>query len=388
MLEPVRQFAERQLTDTETVRALHGRYYADLAEVAYEALWTDGEAEWIERLEADFANQQVAFRYWAEQGGLTEALTIAITLNQLGELALQRPAGAEVLFAAVGLGGVDTHELGPIAIAHAAVARARRLHAGAAGEARRAMMLARTPRATWEASSWANASGVFVGDANLIREAVTRCVEAARDFDFPHPRTHATAMGNKALLETWFGDPSRAPELLADVPTTAASSLLQACLISAHMIEAERTGNPRRALDLALDTVGVAERAGNRWAAGHAISFGARAATQVLGPDELLRLLSEFLPAWRQANDLIRIRWSLLYCAFGFAHLGHGDFAAKLLGGSRLMTARDQQMHDQLVDKLSEQLGIQRFQELRDEGNTTSTRDLAEHVLRQIDRHT
>ena len=63
--------------------------------MAYEALWTAAEAEWIERLEADFANQQVAFHYWTDRGQLTEALTIAIALNQLGELALQRPACAE-----------------------------------------------------------------------------------------------------------------------------------------------------------------------------------------------------------------------------------------------------------------------------------------------------
>jgi UDP-N-acetylglucosamine transferase subunit ALG13 len=70
------------------------------------------------------------------------------------------------------------------------------------------------------------------------------------------------------------------------------------------------------------------------------------------------------------------------------AHLGHGDFAAKLLGGSRLMTARDQQMHDQLVDEHSEQLGTRLCQELRAQGATTPTRDLAEQVVLRIDRET
>ena len=50
--------------------------------------------------------------------------------------------------------------------------------------------------------------------------------------------------------------------------------------------------------------------------------------------------------AYEAMWTLFRIRWALLYCTYGFAHLAHGDFAAKLLGGSRLMTARDQQMHD------------------------------------------
>ena len=102
---------------------------------------------------------------------------------------------------------------------------------------------------------------------------------------------------------------------------------------------------------------------------------------------EVLRLLAQFLPAWRQANDLSRLHWSLLYCAHGFARLGEPEFACKVVSGSRSMTERDQLTYDELVDELADRLGTERFDELVRLGEATPIRDLAEEVLQKIDQY-
>ncbi len=387
LLEPIRQFGERTLEDGDAVQARHADHYAELAAVAYRAMWTAAEADWIARLEADFANQQVAYQFFADRGELTEALAIAITLNQLGELALQRPAGAEVLFTALELDGIDKHELGPIAMAHAAAALGRRQSPDAIPLARRALAQARTPEARWQAGFWGAAAGFFAPDHELTQQAFKSCVDAAAEINDPEQRP-IPAEAISGWLEATYGDTDRARQLLKDVPTTADSSMLQALLINGHITLAERVGDTTRALHILLATVEAGERSGNRWAAGAAVSFAARAATQELTPTELLALIGRFLPTWRQANDLSRIGWSLVYCAHAVARLGEPESAARLLGGARLMFERDQPIHDQLIAELSTLLGKERLDSLMAEGKMTPARDLTEQVLQHVNRAT
>ena len=71
LLEPIRQFARKELSETgedEDVRRRHANHFLALAERAEVALYGASQAEWLERLERDRDNLALALSYWAEQG--------------------------------------------------------------------------------------------------------------------------------------------------------------------------------------------------------------------------------------------------------------------------------------------------------------------------------
>ncbi|MCB9466067.1 MAG: protein kinase [Candidatus Eisenbacteria bacterium] len=71
LLEPIRQFASKELSETgedEDVRRRHANHFLALAERAEVALYGASQAEWLERLERDRDNLALALSYWAEQG--------------------------------------------------------------------------------------------------------------------------------------------------------------------------------------------------------------------------------------------------------------------------------------------------------------------------------
>ena len=391
LLEPVRQFAEGLVRDREALAEQHGLYYAQLAEIGYEAMWTDQEAEWIRRFEADFDNHRVAYQFWADRGGITEALSIAIALNQVGELALQRPAGAEVLFSALNIDGVQTNELGPVAMAHAAAAMARRQDDRAIVLAKEAIGLAAIPDGRWEATLWASAAAMMLGDVKRATAGIAMALEAVGEVTSARARSIAYSWdASGAVLR---GDLQAAADTLDSVPTTAPSSLLQANLIVGHVQLAGSTGDYQRALDLALDTAQRARANGNRWAAGHATLTAAYAATEVFDASGLLRILADVIPEWRQANDVGRLGGSFPYIAHGLAALGDNEFAAKLLGANTphsvsRVNPRDQQLRERLSTDIRLQIGEEAFERLQHEGHATPVRNLAKEALQHIDRHT
>jgi hypothetical protein len=67
MLETIRQYAEEHLVasgDAEAVRARHARWYADFARAAGRGLYSRDELSWLERLQGEVDNLQVAVT-WA-----------------------------------------------------------------------------------------------------------------------------------------------------------------------------------------------------------------------------------------------------------------------------------------------------------------------------------
>jgi predicted ATPase/class 3 adenylate cyclase len=386
MLEPIRQFAENRLADAVPWRHRHGRHYASLADEGYEAMWTSAEPYWIERFEADFANYELAYRYWAGRTELTPALTIAIALNQYGELAAHRPAGAEILFDAVRLDGVDRHELGPIALAHAATALGRRREDGAAPLAHRAVELASTPRARFEAAFWSGATGLFTGDSDLVYAYGEMCRSAAAELPDQRATDLATVSEATGLVQS--GGLKAAEQIFAANPVLSESSLLRSIQILPRISHAELTDQPDRALEIAVDAARRAHEAGNLWAAGSAIIFGARSAVSVLPPRELLALLGNHIRTWRQANDLARLRWSLLYCAQALHRLGDSETSAQLLGGCRLMNERDEPLESELRADLRAALGLAELNKLIERGRQQPARALADTALDRIDAHT
>ena len=74
MFETIRQYAQERLVDSddaETVRARHARWYADFARAAGRGLYTPEERAWVERLQAEIDNLQVAVT-WSIAANETE----------------------------------------------------------------------------------------------------------------------------------------------------------------------------------------------------------------------------------------------------------------------------------------------------------------------------
>jgi predicted ATPase len=74
MLETIRQYAQERLVDSgdaETVRARHARWYVDFARAAGRGLYSPDEAIWLDRLQREVVNLQVAVT-WSVAAGETE----------------------------------------------------------------------------------------------------------------------------------------------------------------------------------------------------------------------------------------------------------------------------------------------------------------------------
>jgi hypothetical protein len=104
-LEPIRQFAEKQLAATGTIGEVRDRaagYFAGRA-VAYWGMWDGPGQRVLDWMDIEFANLRAGFRWAADQDDLATAAAIAAHTAMLGHT-LQRfePAGwaEEILEAA------------------------------------------------------------------------------------------------------------------------------------------------------------------------------------------------------------------------------------------------------------------------------------------------
>ena len=391
VLEPIRQYAQPLVADPDVLAAGHADHFVGLAEASYEGMHTNAEASWIDRLDADFGNHRVAYRWCAGHDDLGGALTIAIALNHLGELALQRPDGAEILLDAIELPGLEDHDLGAIALAHAAAALGRRRRREEAlTVAARATGLARTPQARFESALWRASVGLFIGEREIERTWGSEALERARHVG--HPR--APMMGNSMMAIGAFmaGDLDRAgshartaEELLAAVPPQYESSFIRSTVGMVRCLHQTAIGRPDRALDIALEDVTACRRAGNRWAVGNSLLSAIRAAVRVLEPVAQLELLAEAIPEWRRANDLSRLGWSLPYAAHALAAVGRDGIAARVLGAAGTPEPPEVPVVEALTADLEDRLGGDELTRLREEGRTTAVRDIAVEILDAID---
>ena len=76
MLETIREFALEQLTESDTVRDLHARAYAQLLRGADEGMRSADVARWQARLDADHDNLRAGLRHAVAAGDAATALTL------------------------------------------------------------------------------------------------------------------------------------------------------------------------------------------------------------------------------------------------------------------------------------------------------------------------
>jgi predicted ATPase/class 3 adenylate cyclase len=122
MLETIRQYAQERLVDSgdaEAVRARHAHWYADFARAAGRGLYSPDEAMWLERLQEEVDNLQVAVS-WSVGADQTE---LAMRLGgAFPRQAMARPLLGTAYLAeqAMDVHGADQHPLRARVLAEAA----------------------------------------------------------------------------------------------------------------------------------------------------------------------------------------------------------------------------------------------------------------------------
>jgi predicted ATPase/class 3 adenylate cyclase len=100
MLETVREYARDQLDaagDADETERRHAAAYLTLAERVSPELWRTGQAQWLELLEADRPNLDVAFRWFLERGESVDAARLAAALWNFWYLTGASREGSEFL---------------------------------------------------------------------------------------------------------------------------------------------------------------------------------------------------------------------------------------------------------------------------------------------------
>jgi non-specific serine/threonine protein kinase len=267
MLETIRQFAGAELhrsNEADGIQRRHAAWFLTLAERASRLLWSDQQAEWIERMDREHDNVRAALawglgghdeemgvelagamnRYWFVRGHFREARTwLEMAAAKDGVPPRSR---VQALWAL----GFHLHVLGDAAaatIAHEAVAVAR-----ATGEA------AASAHALFAAASAAD-------NASSAEELFSQMLaEARRAGDV---RLTARALANLSVLLQERGDNEGAQRVLEE-SLFLARQLQEKWLMSAvsgNVGLAIGTHDPPRAKALLRESLALAHESGHRW---------------------------------------------------------------------------------------------------------------------------
>lgn len=114
MLETLRQYSRDRLADTGQIdrwRRRHADFYADSADVAYQATRDGRQAEWFERLEVDHENFKTAVTWAVESGHGPLGARIAIGLYWFWAAHSHITFGEETLSRLIEVGDLETADL-------------------------------------------------------------------------------------------------------------------------------------------------------------------------------------------------------------------------------------------------------------------------------------
>jgi predicted ATPase/DNA-binding CsgD family transcriptional regulator len=217
MLEMVREYAAEQLRasgDADEVRGLHLRWCVSESEEAEIQLSGSGQAQWLNRLEAELDNLRAAMSWALSQGEVEAGALIAVNIDRFWEIRhiaegsrwlslwLERLGdGQEIMQARVlSALGLMTYALGKTAEAVTILERCLAL----ATEARE--------RAIEANCLWRLALAVAIsGDRPRSRALLERCLALSEEMGYAKSRRYATY--HLANLTRRRGDPVRAISL-------------------------------------------------------------------------------------------------------------------------------------------------------------------------------
>lgn len=292
MLEPLRAFAVEQLEagDAAQARSRHARFYAELADRAYDARESEALGLWLNHLDRDQDNLHTAFE-WALDADQTEvALRIAIGTTVLWK---QRGQGAD---------------------------GRRRLERALAGDGSPAGLRARAHLAAGDLAA-------DIGEIGAARTHLETARDLARELGDTH--TAAWSLARLASIPHKEGDLEMACILFEEALEAARQAeddlILSHVLASLSLVVADR-GAVERGRQLAIESVDRSRATGNAYAMADALLAAGEIGLSHGDVAEARKRIEEALEIGTREGLGTVIAWSLAY--LGRASLLGGEMQA------------------------------------------------------------
>jgi predicted ATPase/class 3 adenylate cyclase len=403
MLETIRQYAQERLDDSGTapsVRRAHADYYVALAESAGPHLRGPGQLAWARDLAVEIGNFRAAVDWAVEQDSPEPALRVVAPMTvqglEVGE------AATEWAVAASAIPGADEHPLFATVASWATWgATARRDHDRARATLGRVAAFEER-QGRWGAAACRAAATLafFTGDLETAQRWADEWVRAARSDGDAYELSQALVMYGTGVNFMGLGDPipiyEEAVRIAREAGILAALAMALAALALAlisgepNVLDPEIAG---RAAAMAEEAFEVGTLIGD--------STSVDVARHLRGQIAMRRgQFRAALEAYSESAEVIIARGGqttatvpfVLVATCAFAGAGHVEAAAVLLGaGDTLSPTRFgpgwvMDWLSELDSTLPQQLGAQRFEELRSKGAALGPSEAVEYVRVEAER--
>jgi hypothetical protein len=403
MLETIRQYAQERLDDSGTapsVRRAHAEYYVIVAESAGPHLRGPGQLVWAQDLAVEIGNFRAAVDWAVEQALPEPALRVVSPLTiqglDVGEAATEWAA------AACAIPGADEHPLFATVASWATWgATARRDHdRGRATLARVAAFEERRGRWGAPACRAAATLAFFTGDPETAHRWAEEWVRVARSDGDAYELSQALVMHAAPVNFMGLGDP--VPILEEAIRVAREAGILTALAIALTGLAVALIGADATALDpeTARRASAVAEEAfevGTRIGDPTSVDIARHLRAQIAIRRGDFRAAFE---AYAEVAEAIIARGGrttvgapfVLVATCAFAGAGHAETAAVLLGaGDSLQPTRFgpgwvMEWLSELDSTLPQQVGDERFAELRSKGAALGLSEALEYVRVEAER--
>jgi predicted ATPase/class 3 adenylate cyclase len=405
MLETIRQYAQERLDDSGTapsVRRAHADYYVVLAESAGPHLRGRGQLVWARDLAVEIANLRAAVDWTVEQASPEPALRLVAPLTvqglEVGDAAMEWAAAASAI------PGADAHPLFATVASWAVWGATVRRDYDRARTTLGRVAAFEELQGRWEAAACRAAATLafFTGDLETAHRWGDEWVRVARSDGDAYEVSQALVMDAASVLFTGQRGSDPIPIYEEAIRIARDAGILTALAIALSGLATALTRVDTRALDpeTARRAAVVAEEA---FEVGTLIGdpTSVDIARHLRGQIAMRR--GEFraaLEAYAESAEVIIARGGrttvlmplVIMAACAFAGAGHAETAAVLLGaGDTLSPTRfgpgwAMQWLSELDSALPQQLGAERFVELRSQGAALGPSEAVEYVRVEAER--
>jgi predicted ATPase/DNA-binding SARP family transcriptional activator len=381
MLEPVRAFAEHQLRRRNRyaeTRDRHAAFFLALAESSSSGLTGRNERSWADRLAAELGNLRTAHRWLVDHERSHDVLRLASACYPWAFAGAPAEVSGWAAEAVERFGRSDDCDDPALvgALATAAVGAWRQGHLEVAIDlATQGVQLGgeHAPATRWALDA--------LGDAHIIAGHYD---EALKAYRAAIPLAEAAAdvvtltndLGGFVLASSYQGYPAEANEHADATLRRMASVENPSALGWAHFFagEARLDSRPSEALPSLRRAVAEAERAGNRFLLGIALSSVVSLEARTDGSAATLRRFAPLITHWQQIGAWSQL-WITVRSLIQTLHrAGHPEEAAVLAGAlvasptASPVVGADAARLAQLVDKLIDHFGKSAFEALHAHG--------------------
>jgi predicted ATPase len=387
MSETIRQYAEECLVasgDAEAVRARHARWYADFARAAGRGLYSTDEHRWLERLEGEVENLQVAVA-WAVAAGETD---LAMRLGgSFPRQASSRPLLGTGYLAeqAIGVRGADHHPLRARVMAEAGWAALTRGDADTGDRLLHQSIEAQREGARYAVASYTYAMSFWRLGAESYEIAKEGLEAAERAGDVLGAIGSRMALAAQAMVAGHDDEAlDQAQRALTEARQLGQPTLEAAALYVSGLVLSN--ADPARSIAILRQSVDLNERLGNESERAGALAFiaalearhgDARLALEALR-DEIVTPV-----------PLSRFRADLYMGVQVFNRVGRPDLVARCYGVTQsrypFLPPLYRKFTDYAVEEARASLGHDTFDALATEGASIGPEQFGEALQREID---